>query len=87
MWIRDQIRIRRVLHRMASQWGCPVWLVWFTVWHGIDTSWRSIRTDPEARMLWDRYFPGGKPAPGQYILRLWDAADRGEEVPLLFRDK
>ena len=47
----------------------------------IDQSWEKAVSDPEAKLLWDKYFPSGKPTPNQYILRLGHAYESGEDVP------
>jgi len=68
---------------MAREWGCPVWAVKLVIKRGIDQSWEKALHDPEAKALWDTYFPGGKPTANGYILRLGQAYEREEEMPFL----
>lgn len=85
MNLHDYLNVRRVLKTMAAEWGCPVWVVKLTLRRIIDQSWEKAMIDPEAKTLWDTYFPSGKPTPNQYILRLGHAHEKGEDVPYLFQ--
>lgn len=86
MDLHDFLNIRRVLRTMAAQWGCPVWMIKRIIRQTIDQSWEKATSDPEAKALWDKYFPSGKPTPNQYILRLGRAHENGENVPFLFNE-
>ena len=48
--------------------------------------WAKAVSDPEAKALWERYFPKGRPTPEQYILRLGQAQETGEEMPWLLKE-
>lgn len=86
MDLRDYLNVRSVFRTMAAQWGCPVWMVKRTLRRTIDQSWEKAMSDPEAKALWDKYFPAGKPTPAQYILRLGHAYEHEENVPYLLKD-
>ena len=71
---------------MAAEWDCPVWMVKQTVQECIDRSWEKAKLDPEAKVLWDQYFPKGKPTADEYMLRLGRVYETGEEIPFLLHD-
>jgi len=72
---------------MAKEWNCPVWLVKRTVQHIINKNWERAQSIPEDKARWDMYFPDGKPTTEQFILQKGRAFERGEEMPMLFRDE
>ena len=85
MNLYDVLNVRRVYRALAVEWRCPVWRVNQIIRQAIDQSWEKAASDPQALALWFRYFPSGKPTPGQYILRLGHAHEQGEDIaPLLF---
>ena len=86
MDLRDHWNIRRVYRAMAAEWGCPIWAVKRIIRRSIDRSWEMAVSDPQAKALWSKYFPKGKPTPDQYILRLGHAHENGEDVPYLLGD-
>lgn len=86
MDLHDSRNVQRVLRTMAVEWGQPVWKVRHIIQQSIDNSWETAVLDPEAKALWDKYFPNGKPTPDQYILRLGHAHETGEDVPYLLKD-
>lgn len=86
MHLHDFLNVRRVLRMMAAEWGSPVWMVKRTIRQIIDQSWEKSMFDPEAKALWDKYFPNGKPTPDQYILRLGYAYENGEDMPHLLKE-
>lgn len=57
-----------------------------TIRHTINRSWDNAMLDPEAKALWQKYFPKGKPTPNQYILRLGHAHENGEDMPYLLNE-
>ena len=83
MDLHDFLNVRRIFRMLAKEWGCPVWVVKLIIRQGIDKSWEEALHDPEHKALWDMYFPGGKPTPGMYILRLGQAHENGEKIPFL----
>lgn len=83
MGLHDSSNVQRVFRAMAREWGCPVWMVKRTIEQSIDRSWEKAMSDPEAKALWDQYFPNGKPTAEQYILRLGRAHETGEQIPFL----
>ena len=85
MDLHDFLNVRRVYRMMAAQWGCPVWVIKWVIRRAIDDSWKRTLYDPEAKKLWDAYFPAGKPTPSQYILRLGYAYEKDEDVPYLLK--
>lgn len=86
MDLHELRNVRRTYRIIAAQWGCPVWMVKRIIQQSIDDSWETALSDPQAKALWDTYFPSGKPTPTQYILRLGRAQETGEEVPFLFNE-
>ena len=79
--------VRRVLRGLAAQWGCPVWKAEHIIQQNIDRSWEKAMLDSEAKALWDKFFPDGKPSSEQYILRLGIAHENGEDVPYLLQEE
>ena len=86
MDLHDFFNVQRVFQALAEEWGCPVWMVRQIIQQIIDRSWEKVMSDSETKALWDKYFPSGKPTPGQYILRLGQAHENGEDVPFLFSE-
>lgn len=86
MDLHDSRNVRRVFRTMAEDWGCPVWVVRRTIQQTIDRNWEKAMSDSEAKALWDKYFPSGKPTPNQYILRLGHAHENGENIPFLLNE-
>ena len=86
MDLHDYLNVRRVFRTMASEWKCPVWVVKATIRRMINNCWEKAMSDPDEKALWDKYFPGGKPTPDQYIFRLGQAHESGEEVPFLLKE-
>ena len=82
---QDSRNIQRVLRTMARSWGYPVWMVQKIIRETIDKNWESAQADSEAKLLWDKYFPNGKPTPEEYILWLGRAQENGEEMPYLLK--
>ena len=85
MTLHEYVNVRRVFRHMAAQWGCPVFAVKRTIRKTIDDAWEKAKSDPEAKELWGKYFPDGKPTPNQYILLLGRAKENGETVPYLLK--
>ena len=79
--LHDFMNVQRVFRTLAAEWGCPVWAVKRTIRRIIDQNWERAMSDPEAKAMWDAYFPTGKPTPDQYILRLGNAHENGEDMP------
>ena len=79
----ERRNVNRVFRTMAREWGCPVWMVKLTLQRAIDVSWENAMQDPEAKALWDKYFPNGKPTPDQYILFQGRKFENGEDMPEL----
>lgn len=86
MDLHDFLNVQRVFRSMAAEWECPVWVVKRIIRRTIDQSWENAQSDPEAKAIWDQYFPTGKPTPGQYILWLGRAHEKGEIVPYLLKE-
>ena len=86
MDFHDYCNVRRILRLLAAQWKLPVWVVKKILQNTIDESWNKAMSDPEAKKLWDQYFPKGKPTPEQYILGLGYAHEKGEEIPHLLKE-
>ena len=86
MDLHDSRNVQRVLRTIAAQWRVPVWKVTHIIQQTIDQSWEKAILDSEAKALWDKYFPNGKPTPEEYILRLGHAHEIGENVPYLFNE-
>ena len=82
----DYLNVRRIFRTLAREWKCPVLAVKVTLYGMIDHSWEKAMSDSAEKALWDRYFPNGKPTPGQYVLLLGHAYERGEEVPFLLKE-
>lgn len=82
----DSRNVQRVFRTMAAEWRCPVWMVERIIQQTIDHSWEKAMLDPEAKALWEKYFPNGKPTPDQYILRLGHAHEEGEYMPYLLEE-
>ena len=85
MTLQEHMNVRRVFRHMAAQWGCPVFVVKKTIRRTIDETWARACQDPKEKAAWDRYFPNGKPTPGQYILLLGRANENGESIPELLK--
>lgn len=68
MSLHDYLNVQRVLRLLAAKWGCPVWIVKRILQQAIDQSWERALSDPQAKTLWDKFFPSGKPTPNQYVL-------------------
>ena len=85
MDLHDYLNVQRVLRTMAAEWNCPVKVVKLIIQKAIDESWEKAMSDPEAKVLWAKYFPNGKPSLQQYILRLGRAHETGENIPFLLR--
>lgn len=86
MDLRDFLNVQRVLRMMAAEWNCPVWLVKRTIRQVINQSWEKAMSDPKSKLLWENYFPSGKPTPEQYILRLGHAHEKREDVPFFLKE-
>lgn len=86
MDLHDYLNVRRVFRALATEWQCPVWMVKLIIRAAIDRSWEKAMYVPEDKALWDEYFPGGKPTPGQYILMFGHAYERGEQAPFLLKE-
>ena len=85
MTLQEYMNVRRIFRHMAAQWGCPVFVVKTTIRKTIDDAWERAYHDPEKKELWDRYFPWGKPTPGQYILLMGRTKENGETIPYLLK--
>ena len=85
MKLHDYLNVRRVLRALATEWKCPVWIVKIIIRGTIQRSWENAMSDHEAKVLWETYFPSGKPSPEQYILRLGHAHETGTEIPVLLQ--
>lgn len=83
MNLHEYRNVRRVLRTMAVQWNCPVWMVKRVIRRSINKTWKQAMSNPEETALLIQYFPKGKPSPNQYILRLGQAYETGEDVPFL----
>ena len=86
MDLHDSRNVQRVFRMLGRQWGRPVWMVKRMIQEAIDKNWEAMQSDPEARILWERYFPDGKPTAEQYIYWLGKAHENGEETPYLLKD-
>lgn len=82
----DWLNVQRVLRMLAGEWNCPVWMARGMIRWSINRCWAKAVSDPEAKALWERYFPKGRPTPEQYILRLGQAQETGEEMPWLLKE-
>ena len=87
MDLQDYLNVRRVLRQMAKETDCPVLVLKAGIKNTIDRSWEKAQTSPEEKVLWDHYFPDGKPSPEAYILWLGHAYENGEQVPYLLKDE
>jgi len=79
----ERRNVNRVFRTMAREWGCPVWMVRQTIQKAIDQSWENSMHNSEARAVWCKYFPDGKPTPEQYILFQGRKFETGEDMPEL----
>ena len=86
MDLHDYSNIKRVLRNLSREWRVPTWKVEQIVQEVIDKTWEKAIDDPEHKILLDTYFPTGKPTPQQYILRLGQAHERNEYIPLFLED-
>ena len=86
MDLHDYLNVRRVFRTMASEWGCPVWVVKGTIRRIIDRNWARAQDDPKEKAVWDTHFPQGKPTPNQFVLRLGHAWEKGEVLPFFFKE-
>lgn len=84
MDLQDSQNVHRVFRTISAQWGCPIWMVKEIIQFSIDESYEKAKSNLKAQVLWDTYFPNGKPTPDQYVLRLGQAHEKGEDIPLLF---
>ena len=79
--------VQRVLRVLAREWGCPVWMARWIIQEKIDCNWEAMQSAPEAKALWEKHFPDGKPTTEQYIGWLGKAHETGKEAPYLLMDK
>ena len=86
MDLHDYLNVRRVFRTMASEWNCPVWIVKLAIRRMINQCREKAMSNPEEKVLWDEYFPNGKPTPAQYILLLGHAHERGEAMPFFLQE-
>ena len=84
MRLRDFMNVQRVYRTLSAKWGCPIWMVKKMIRHTIEKGWEKAQADSEAKSLWDKYFPLGKPTPNQYIERLGHARENKENIPFFF---
>lgn len=87
MELHDSRNVQRVLRMLGREWGRPVWMVRRMIQESIDYNWEAMQSDPEAKALWEKYFPYGKPTAEQYVGWLGKAHEHGEEMPYLLKDK
>ena len=79
----ERRNVNRVLRTMAREWRCPEWMVRRTIQNAIDQSWESSMQNPEAKAVWCKYFPDGKPTLEEYILFQGRKFENGEEMPTI----
>ncbi len=86
MDLHDYSNVKRVLRNLSKKWRVPIWKAEQIVQDVIDKTWEKSIYDPKQKTLLDTYFPAGKPTPQQYILRLGQAHERNEYIPLFLED-
>ena len=45
----------------------------------LDDTWEKSRSDPELKIIWDFYFPNGKPSVEEFFVHLATVSGYGEE--------
>ncbi len=86
MNLHEYRNVRRVLRTMAVQWNCPVWMVKRVIRRSINKTWKQAMSNLEEKARLNQYFLKGKPSPNQYILRLGQAYETGEDIPFLLTE-
>ena len=82
----DDSKIQNMYQIITEKTGQPEWLVGIILCYGIERSWEIAEQDLELKILWEKYFPKGKPTPEEYLLWLAQAQESGEDIPFLLRE-